>query len=503
VQSDQQKELNPEVQMQIAGDTVTLRGFFANDPTSSDTQLQTKLYSADGRLIEIQTHSPTSRSGTQSSRFHLQPGTYRTVTSAPVIGNLGRGAQVNAFEIAGPQVAFDLRLGTSQLEISETLQANLWVTSTNTITGTGPLALIVEASDGDNGDAWVVELDAEEHQEFDLSFVPPETGSYFLRARLFGPDGTLLALREAGYVVGSGPALAIEAWCKDDWQPGDKVTTYITATNSGNGAAHNILDVVTWDQESQQSIYTTTLPLNLSANATESYTITALSDAQPGRYRVNLLLDGESYLSLPFVVAAENTLLVVAETTSQYGAIGQKFDTAIEVVDVTYALTDATVTAYVVDPLFTTHPISVSHNGTGLYSAAYTSTLTGTHEIIVTVAREDWRGDSASASFVAQQASQLASTVNGSPQVGQLRTVTVTAHNEHNLPAIDALVTISGTQEYISRRTDASGKAVFPLQASSGTPYEVWIEKPGYATTRFELAVDPGQIYLPLVLRNL
>jgi len=500
--SGQQSEIEPGLQVQIAGNTVTLSTFPADEIPPTDTRLRTKFYSADGRLLEVQTCPPAMTSCAPAMTLQLPAGTYRAVTSAPVIGDLGSDAQVRVFEVAGPQVALDLALVTSQLGISETLQANIWVTNTDTLTGTGSLALVVEASDGENGDAWVVELDPEGRQQFDLSFIPPEAGSYILRARLFGPDGTLLALREAGYVVGAGPALALEPVCQDVWQPGEMVTAHITATNSGNEVAHGLLDVVTWDQESQCPIYTTTLSLNLTAGASEIYTVTALTEGQPGRYSVNLLLDGEGYLSFPFVVAAENTLLVVAEATPQYGAIGQPVETAIEVVDMTYTSTNATVTAYVVDPLFTSHSISVSHTGEGLYATSYTPTLSGTYEIFVTAARENWRGDSTSATFVAQQASCLASTVTGNPQVGQLRTVTVTVNNEFNLPVVDALVTISGTQEYVNRTTDTSGLALFPLLASSGIPYKVRIEKPGHATTYFDLAIEPAKVYLPLVLRN-
>ena len=67
---------------------------------------------------------------------------------------------------------------------------------------------------------------------------------------------------------------------------------------------------------------------------------------------------------------------------------------------------------------------------------------------------------------------------------------------------VGALVTISGAQEYVNRTTDTSGQAVFPLLPPDSTPYQVRIEKTGYATTRFEIAVDLAQIYLPLVLRN-
>lgn len=153
-------------------------------------------------------------------------------------------------------------------------------------------------------------------------------------------------------------------------------------------------------------------------------------------------------------------------------------------------------------PLFASHPLSISHNGEGLYSVSYTPDLSGTYEVFITATREHWRSATTSANFIAQQASYLAATVSGNPQVSQLRPVTLTVHNEHQLPVIEALVTISGTQEYVTRVTNAAGEALFPLMPSNGAPYEVKIEKPGYATTRLELAVEPARIYLPLVLRQ-
>ena len=500
--SNQQSHIEPELQVQIAGNNVTLSTFLTDENLPVDTRLQTKLYSADGRLLQLQIYSPAMADEARDMTMQLPAGTYRAVASAPVIGDLGNGAQVGMFEVAAPQVALDLTLAASHLEISQTLQAHLWVTNTDTLTGTGSLALLVEASDGDNGDAWLVDLDAGAQQQYELAFVPPEAGSYVLRARLFGADGALLALRESGYVVGDGPALAIEPDTAATWNPGELVTAQVVLSNAGNESASGVLDVVTLDRESHQALYTTTLAIDLLPDTTETYTVTALTDAQPGRYSINLLLDDEAYMSLPFVVAAENTLLVIAEPEPRYQLVGQEVAIAIEVVDMIYTHTDATVAGYVLDPLFASHPLSISHNGEGLYSVSYTPDLSGTYEVFITATREHWRSATTSAHFIVQQASYLAATVSGNPQVSQLRPVTLTVHNEHQLPVIGALVTISGTQEYVTRVTNAAGEALFPLMPSNGTPYEVKIEKPGYATTRLDLAVEPARIYLPLVLRQ-
>ena len=491
-----------ELQVQTAGNSVILSTFLTYENPPVDTRLQTKLYSADGRLLQLQTYSPAMATGARDMTAQLPAGTYRAVTSAPVIGDWGNSAQVSTFEVAAPQVALDLALVASRLEISQTLQANLWVTNTDTLTGTGSLALLVEASDGDNGDAWLVDLDAGAQQQFELAFVPLAAGSYVLRARLFGADGALLALRETGYVVGDGPALAIEPDTAATWNPGESVTVQVALSNAGNEFASGVLDVVTLDRESQQALYTTTLTIDLLPDATENHTVTALTDAQPGRYSINLLLNDEGYMSLPFVVAAENTLLVIAEPEPRYQLVGQEVAIAIEVVDMIYTHTDATMAGYVLDPLFASHPLSISHNGEGLYSVSYTPDLSGTYEVFITATREHWRSATTSANFIAQQASYLAATVSGNPQVSQLRPVTLTVHNEHQLPVIGALVTISGTQEYVTRVTNAAGEALFPLMPFNGTPYEVKIEKPGYATTRLELTVEPARIYLPLVLRQ-
>ncbi|MBN1921670.1 MAG: SBBP repeat-containing protein, partial [Anaerolineae bacterium] len=464
-----------ELQVQIAGNSVTLSTFLTAENLPADTRLQTKLYSADGRLLQLQTYSPAMATGARDMTAQLPAGTYRAVTSAPVIGDWGNSAQVSTFEVAAPQVALDLALVASRLEISQTLQANLWVTNTDTLTGTGSLALLVEASDGDNGDAWLVDLDAGAQQQFELAFVPPAAGSYVLRARLFGADGALLALRETGYVVGDGPALAIEPDTAATWNPGESVTVQVALSNAGNESASGVLDIVTLDRESHQALYTTTLTIDLLPDATETYTVTALTDAQPGRYSINLLLDDEGYMSLPFVVAAENTLLVIAEPEPRYQLVGQEVAIAIEVVDMIYTHTDATMAGYVLDPLFASHPLSISHNGEGLYSVSYTPDLSGTYEVFITATREHWRSATTSANFIAQQASYLAATVSGNPQVSQLRPVTLTVHNEHSLPVIDALVTVSGTQEYVTRVTNAAGEALFPLMPSNGAPYEVKI----------------------------
>jgi len=488
-----------QLQAEVQGTRATLVSLVGSlGKSGAVPMVQTNIYSADGRLIEMLSSHPALVSGKTTLRgtLVLRPGRYRAVTSVHTSSQLGLANDVTVFQVERPQVQASIHIAQPQLAISQTLEMSVTVTNTDSITGTGDLALVVESSDGENGDVWLINLPAGGNDRFDLSFVPPGAGSYALRAQVIGAAGDLLALRETGYVVGSGPALAVEASCAPEWDPGVQVTAYITVTNAGNESASASLDVVTVDLAGGQAVYTTTIPLNLPPGGQHSEEVMGLTNAQPGRYAVNLVLDGGSYFSLPLVVASDDRLLVIVQPDRYTLDLGEAVTLTVGVLNTTYDATDANVSGTLIDPTFTSYPLSVTRVHTGTYQANYTPVLSGTHQVVVTAEKANWRGDEDITTFIVESYSQLIPEVVGNPKVGETGLITFTVRNDRDFPVPGASVFLSGTAQLLYGATDDSGVATICVAPPDTLSYDVRVEKDGHASTATALDVDPIETYL-------
>ena len=495
-----------DTQVNVRGLEVYLTATVTNaDDQAAQPVLRTDLYSLDSRLVEMLVGRPrlaVPGIAVLENEFGLPPGRYRAVTIVDSAQQHGLSSDVNVFEIVQPQVDLVLHIAQPQLAISQTLQASVDITNTTATSGTSELGLLITSSDGENVKVQRIDLAAEASHHTDFSFVPPAEGSYVLRAIVIDEQGNELAVREAGYVVGSGPALGIDVEYQPEYDPGVDVRTIITATNAGNQAVSSTLSLVVVNRETTQTVHTQTLQLDLAAGAVYGQEATVLPNAQPGQYQVNLLLDGTPHRTYSFLVAAEDRLWATVSVNPLSPELGQLVTLTVRVANATYTDTNASVTATVIDPILTDHVVTMSQVNTGTYYGTYTPVLSGTYEALISAERPNWRGAKTQTSFTTGQPSMLLPIIKGSPQVGQTRQLTVTVQNERGLRVPDASVTISGTNELLYRETDTAGMATFYASPLVAIPYQIKIQKMGYADTSTTLEVEPFALYLPLVLRS-
>ena len=483
----------------------SLEAAIGSSAQNSQSFRMTSLYSADGRLVDILTNQPSPKAQgitTLQNQFHLPPGSYRAVTAVHPGDQPGVASEVSTLDVAQPQVGLALRIVQPQLTNGQTLQASVDITNTDVTTGTGALGLLIASSDGENLKVEQFSLAAGASHHTNFSFVPPAEGGYVLQAVVIDEEGSELALREAGYVVGSGPALAINVGYQPEYSPGVDVSTSITATNAGNQAASSSLILVTIDRETAQAIYTQTLSLNLSPGGVHSQEVTMLPNAQPGRYYVNLLLDETLRRTFNFLVTAEDTLWVTISASPPAVEPGQSVTLTAQVVNATYTATNASLTVTVIDPQFTDHALAMSQVTTGTYQSVYVPILSGTYEVNVSAQRSNWRGSEAQTTFTAGQPSWLLLAVEGNLRAGQTRPITVTVQNEQGLPIPGASVTLSSSNELLYRETDAAGAVAFCVSPQVVEPYQMTVYKLGYARTTTPVAVGPFELYLPIILKN-
>ncbi|MEA3396853.1 MAG: carboxypeptidase regulatory-like domain-containing protein, partial [Chloroflexota bacterium] len=201
----------------------------------SQVLVETALYSVDGRIINI-IWSPlqvqAGQQATLSKDVPLAPGTYRAVTTLYAEGDVVAAEGV-PFDVPGPGVKLTLSLEQPRLGLGDSLQAQVTLTNTSTISDVNDLTLIVESADGVNFDAWPVSLAAGATQQIDYTFTPTATGSYVLRAWL-GIGLNMLAQQDVAYIVGSGPAIALNTSTLDIYTPGLTVTLPLTLSNVGD-----------------------------------------------------------------------------------------------------------------------------------------------------------------------------------------------------------------------------------------------------------------------------
>jgi hypothetical protein len=485
-----QAQLNAQVEGPGAGESRVL--------------VETALYSVDGRIIHLVWSPVQIRAGqraTLSKDVPLAPGAYRAVTTLYTDGGVA-AARVVPFQVPGPEVAMSLRLDRPQLNPGETVQAHVVLTNTSTISDVNDLTLILESTDGVNFNAWPVSLAAGATRQIDYTFTPPAGGAYVLRAWL-GIGLNVLAQQDAAYIVGSGPAVALNTSLSDVYPPGVTVTVPLTLTNVGDAAAAVTVTLRTVDRlRLGVPVFTQTVTATVPAGGVVVTEGVALPGAPPGLYSVGLELNGAAYDSRDFAVAAVDTLFGVLTAGEVYPAVGQSVPVTATVVSRDNTLTDAAITVTVRLPSGAATTLPMNRVGTGTYRADYTPPMPGTYSLELEVVRANYRGVGDRAFFVAERPTLLIPAVEGEPQAGEIRPVTITVRSETGIPVPGATVVLSGTRELLRGETDETGRVVMQTFPPDGRPYLLTAEKMGYATATTEVPVGWFRTHLPLVARG-
>ena len=466
--------------------------------------VETALYSVDGRILHLVWAPLRIRAGqlaTLSKEVPLAPGTYRAVTTLYTEGEVVT-APVVPFQVPGPEIAMSLWLEQPRLSPGQAVQAHVLLTNTSPISDVNDLTLILESTDGVHFDAWPVSLAAGATRRIDYTFTPTTTGAYVLRAWL-GIGASMLAQQDAAYLVGSGPAIALNTSVSEVYPPGVTVTLPLTLTNVGDAPGTVTITLRTVDRlRLGAAVFTTTVTAEVPAGGIVVAEGIALPSASPGLYSVQMDLNGAPYDSRDFAVAALDTLFGLLTVGEMYPAVGQRVPVTVTVRGADNTLTDAAITVTVRTPAGGVMGLPMTRVASGVYRGDYTPAISGTHALELEVARANDRGVGDVSFLVAGSPTLLIPEVEGQPQAGEIRPVTVTVRSEAGAPIPGATVVLSGTQEILRGKTDAAGQVVFQTFPPDGRPYRLTVEKMGYAGATTEVAVGWLRLYLPLVLRN-
>jgi hypothetical protein len=500
-------KLNTEAS--VKGGQVTLStGLTNTDSALAQPLVETYLYSVDGRIVEILSRQPalqTQSTETWRDTITLLPGRYTAVTAVHTSEEIGLASQVNSLEILSPAVGFGVSLDKTQVSLGQAIQATIVLTNASTTEETGDLVILAQFGNDEDFESWLVNLAPSGSKRLTYSFTPEALGGGRLRVSV--TDGSsVLASRDTAYLVGNGAALAVNIAAQAIYSPSLAVTFPITAINVGNQPTSTLLSLVTLDNLRESvPVFTDTLTLNVGAATSVLTTATALRAplSQPGSYTALFFLGGEVYQSLDFAVAAEDTLYASITPDDIFHDVGDTIPLTITVMNSAFTLADGSVEVAIWRPDGITQTVAMNQVGTGLYRGMITTPISGTYLATVEVNKPNHQVVGSDMILIADEMSQLQVTMEGHPVLATTRPVTFTVRNEQSIPIVGAWIVISGTIEYRSNPTDRLGQAVLQLSPISSDPYQITIEKPGFADTLIDLPVwIVPRVYLPVILRN-
>lgn len=490
-----------------AGEPVRANALVKNASGSETASplVETTIYSVDGRVVQVLWAQPTLGPGQSAwldKEIALPQGDYRAVTAVHIAEGLVGEAVTQPFTVSGAELQTGVRLERTTLGLGAPVHATVVVTNTSPTAAAGNLTLVVEASDGQNFQAWPVSLGAGQTWQTSYSFVPPAEGSYVLRASLSsGFDA--LAAADASYVVGSGPSLAVGITAQAVYAPGAAIVFPLSVVNNGNAASAATLKAITLDRlHDLTAVYTTTLPVNLAAGAQTTLSAVALpiALAQPGLYTTRLFVGDLLYRTLDFAVSAQDTLFADVSPDQVYRNAGDTVSLEVQVLNAAYAPTDATVAVSVRRPDGVTQAVAMNAAGVGKYQGSMVAVLAGTYAVNATVTKAGYRSVGNESFFVAGQRSQLVPAVQGQPLLGVTQPLTVTVRNERGAVVPAATLTISNSTEVVTAHTDQAGQAMLQLSPAITETYHVTIEKMGFDRTLDDWPVWVGEDYTPPAL---
>jgi hypothetical protein len=474
------------------------------DVGEAEALVETALYSVDGRIINI-IWSPIKMSSGQQidldKEIPLSPGRYQAVTTL-YGSNEVIAIRSAPLMIDNPRIDLAFQLDQSQLSSGQPVRAHVALTNTNPISAVNDLTVIIESSDGVHFNSWPVSLGASSMHQIDYTFVPTATGSYVLRAWA-GIGLSPLAQEDKAYVVGSGPAVALNMQVQGVYSPSLSIVLPVTLTNVGASTGSASIILRTIDRLHDNIVYTSTLDTAIPPGSSAAASLTALPNAQPGLYSAHFELNGVNYDSRDFAVMAYDTLFGQLTIPGMYHAVGQTVPVTSKIYNAGNVLTDAsTVHVSLASPTGTLISGPMAWQSTGTYRLDFVPPMTGTYWLEMTVEKADIRGVGDRSFIIAGSPTVLIPVVEGQPKVDQITPLAITIRTESGAAVPEATVVLSGTSEYLVDKTDAAGTVSFQVLATNTQPYLLKVDKAGYAGTTTTINVDKVLVYLPLILRN-
>ena len=480
-----------------ASSTAEIRSVVANPaPVAAEFVVETAVYSADGRLVELGWSRNRLEGGAEArldATLELSPGDYRAVTT------LHNGAQVAAesltseFTVEALPLDLNLDLSSHQYAVGETVQAIATVSNLSTSESAEDLVLLVQVDDGEHAEVFEVSVPADGQEQFSFPFVPGAAGAYTVRASLLAASRPVAVENEA-LVVGAGPAVAVNYEAGDLYPASEHETVQVpfTLSNVGTSTAQPLLELVTFDKSSDMTrVYSETHTLSLTAAATVNNAYPVLADVQPGLYVTHLYLDGLFYDSFDFVVGAEDTLFAGITAPDIHYGVNETVTLEARVTNSAYAPQDVEdMEVMVTMPDGAEQQLATTRDQVGSYLVDFTPPISGTYLASTAASADDYRVLDDQTYFVVDQPSPLLPTVDGELVARQRTAYTVTVTSEYDTPVIGATVVLSGTEEYLETATDSEGQALFfPAPHEDDELYHLRVSKMGYLAAQMDVPV--------------
>lgn len=472
------------------------------DSSSLPDLVESYLYRADGVLIDIQTYD-ASEDGTQATAWQetyvLPAGEYSVVTSADIGGS--QPATVAPFTVTSPSISLSATLASSAIELGSSIEAFITLVNSGDL-DSGALTLIAIAENGATVNSWNIDLSPGETETIRYTFVPQASGSGLLSLHL-SDAMQAIERQDVAYSVGSSAAVAVNYDSPNVFPPGENAVVPLEISNVGNRATQKTITLVTHSAELDYSpVFTSTLSLSLDAHSVYQRSGLVLPKAEPGVYRVHLLVDDILYDVFPITVAADGTVYAILTADETNIDQGEQTTLTLRTVDSSFVAIDMAYRVNVAQPDGALQPVVLTRLEQGVYQGTYQPTQNGTHQAIATLDSAIYQTVADETFFVVESPSFLITTVDGQIIEGKESSISVTVRNEAGLPIDAAIVTLSNAKKLVVATTDAQGVAtLFIATAEDDDIYQLQARKSGFGSTVSKLATVPALDTTPPIIQ--
>jgi hypothetical protein len=349
---------------------------------------------------------------------------------------------------------------------------------------------MVLGDDGNSIGSWTVELTPGGSQELHHSFAPQQEGGSIVRICVSDETGPL-AVQDLAYIVGHGASLAVNFDAQETYDPQEDVSIPLVVENAGDSPTSTVLSLVTFaHSDGLSEVHRDTLSLNIDERSAVQATGQILAEGEPGLYTTRLLLDDKYYNSFDFLVTAEDTLYANVYPNHVSHTLGDTVEINLDVFNSVFTYTQASPQVVLWNPDGVTSTVSLTQLGTGQFQGSVDPLQEGTHIVVAEITNPGFRTVGDEAFFVVDRYSVLRPKIEGQLKLNQTSPLTVTVSNENRVPVSGAHVTISDTEQLRTGTTGLGGEVTLQATPTVSEPFQLVVEKTGYARTKLDLPVQ-------------